>query len=201
MDDYQAELMEEGRREKDVEKQFVRRMELYEDDDEPPCIICCHHDLSCPCGWRYSFSLLLKYFLLIPFTCFNMVVPCIMIYIGINYSYCDDMFSLWLIFGGILYYADCLLFVFWRYTVCGFSCSTRVALNIFVGVSVMFFIWWLFGLVRIFSGSMLDGGVTMMEDPVCRLYLYKFPFCLSIIPFIFFFIGIFGALSYFVIKP
>ena len=204
--------MEEEQQDNNVDRQFVRRMELYEDDDEAPCIICCHCDLSCPCGWRYSFSLLLKYFLLIPFTCFNIVVPSIMIYIGINYSYCDDMFSPWLIFGGIIVYADCLLFVFWRclikkrrvydihYTVCDFPCI-RVALSTFVGVSVMFFTWWLFGFARIFSGSMLDDRVTMMEDPVCRLYLYKFPFWLSVFPFIFLFIGIFGALSYFMIKP
>ena len=47
MEDNEPELMEEE------QQDFVRRMELYEDDDEAPCIRCCDCDLSCPCGWCY----------------------------------------------------------------------------------------------------------------------------------------------------
>ena len=86
MDENQTELMEEGREGKNGDKQFMKRMEFHEDDDEVPCMRCsdCDMSSSSPCGWRYSFSLMLKYSLLVPFTYFNIVVPILMINIYLS---------------------------------------------------------------------------------------------------------------------
>ena len=42
------------------------------------------------------------------------------------------------------------------------------------------FIWYVFGFGRIFSGTMNDDP--LMEDEVCRWYLYKLPFWITLMP-------------------
>ena len=61
--------------------------------------------------------------------------------------------------------------------------------------SLLFFIWWMFGVARVLGPARsYQRGITtelgiyddpIMEDPECKLYMFTFPFWLSIVPFIF----------------
>jgi len=219
MEDNEKELVGERRSDQDNNTNRSRRLELYEDDDEVPCVGCslCDWSSTCPSGrrmsfkgCRYSIAFVLLCLLLLIYIGFILITPSLMLYIGITYDYCEDMFSTWLIIGGIVCYVDALLFLSWiflrrknkvddmTYTVCDFSCL-KCSLGIFIVVSVFLLIWWVFGFGRIFSGSVLEDPI--MEDPVCRWYLYKFSFWLSLLPFFLLFGGLFGFIAYFMIKP
>ena len=115
-----------------------------------------------------------------------------MAYVGIVYTYCDDEFSIWLIFGAVVILGDTILFIFYKCD--GRDFGENSLTLFFVGVSVILFIWWLWGFGRIFSGSMNEEP--LLEDPDCKQYLYDFPFWLSLLPFIFLFVGMFGFIAY-----
>ena len=57
-------------------------------EDESDCPLCC---------------ILTKYFLVFVLICFFIVIPFVMIFVGITYRYCDDMFTAWLITGRKIY--------------------------------------------------------------------------------------------------
>ena len=139
--------------------------------------------------------------------CCALFLPALMLYVGVNFYYCDDIFAPWLIIGGVICYMNCLLFLYqWNENR---TCSLKKVVNkckyfTFLVFSGIVIIWWLFGFVRIFSTGntrrpdlgkelgMLDDP--FMRDPVCKFYLYTFPFWLTLVPFIF--IGIFILLVF-----
>merc|ERR1712154_629880 len=87
----------------EIGKTERRQMEFYEDEDDVPCLKCGQYNPSnYPCRgyWRSICTLFLQCSFLLPTVCFFVVMPIVMIYIGIAYSYCEDMFSVWLIAGG-----------------------------------------------------------------------------------------------------
>ena len=188
-----------------------------QDDDEIPCFKCgqyqqssfpslslgpiCHLKIGSRC-WS-----IIKTVLLICLVIFLVVLPAMMLYIGITYDYCGDIFSTWLIVGGVLAYVDSFIFLVWillrrkkkeddiTYTVCDLPCMPCF-LGIFGVVSIILVIWWACGQGRMFSESMYEEP--MMEDPVCKLYLFTFPFCLIILPYLLLFLGVCGCLAYIV---
>ena len=53
-------------------------------EDETDCPLCC---------------IITKWVLVIILVCFFLVIPSVMIYVGVTYRYCDDIFTVWLIAG------------------------------------------------------------------------------------------------------
>ena len=53
-------------------------------EDETDCPLCC---------------IITKYVLVFVLVCFFTVIPSVMIFVGISYRHCDDMFTAWLITG------------------------------------------------------------------------------------------------------
>ena len=53
-------------------------------EDETDCPLCC---------------IVTKWVLVIILLCFFLVIPSVMIYVGVTYRYCEDMFTVWLIAG------------------------------------------------------------------------------------------------------
>ena len=53
-------------------------------EDETDCPLCC---------------IITKWLLVIILICFFLVIPSVMIYVGVTYRYCEDMFTVWLIAG------------------------------------------------------------------------------------------------------
>lgn len=188
-----------------------------EDDDDVPCFKCGQYQLASLPSFRlgpvchmkigHQCWLIIKLVLLICLVTFLTVLPAVMLYIGVAYDYCGDMFSTWLITGGVLIYVDSFLFLFWMflrrkkkvdditYEICNIPCSPCF-LGILGAVSFAIVIWWVFGHARILSGSMVEDPV--MEDPACRLYLFTFPFWLCILPYIFLFLGVCTCFAYIV---
>ena len=144
--------------------------ELSEEEDES-CPLCCT---------------VLKYFLVMILFCFFLVVPAIMIYISISYSYCEDIFAPWLMIGGVLCYLDFLILLSKEPLKRHCSVNTNFVYYVFLAFLVIIMIWWIFGFGRIFSGAMDKDPV--MRDPVCSWYLYTFPFWLTLSPFAIFFL-------------
>ena len=83
--------------------------DICDDGDEVPCFKCGQYQLSSIPSSLAIYSLLVC---LLPFL---LILPNIMLYIGITYSYCQDMFSTWLIVGGTLFYLDSLFFLSWMF--------------------------------------------------------------------------------------
>ena len=132
------------------------------------------------------FCKMLMYLFVLSLLCVFLGVPFLMIYIGINYNYCQDMFTYWLVIGGVLCYITigifCIMMIIdqdTRYKSCIYLA--------FFGFLLLILIWWIFGFGRIYSGSMNRDPV--MDDPVCKWYLYTFPFWLTLAPFALLFIG------------
>ena len=140
----------------------------------------------------------------------SLILPAIMLYVGVRFYYCDDIFAPWLIVGGVICYINCLLFfINWKENK---TLNIRKVANkckywvflVFSGITV---IWWLLGFVRIFgpahrklrNSNSSDLGMyddPMMEDPVCKFYLFTFPYWITLVPFIFIFLFIFLFLCY-----
>ena len=53
-------------------------------EDETDCPLCC---------------IVTKWVLVIILLCFFLVIPSVMIYVGVTYRYCEDIFTVWLIAG------------------------------------------------------------------------------------------------------
>ena len=51
-------------------------------------------DYTCPLGF-----VIVKYFLVIVLVIFFIIIPAIMIYVGISFGFCQDIFSAWLLVG------------------------------------------------------------------------------------------------------
>ena len=135
-----------------------------EEDKNPKCCTALYYTLS---------VLIVSYFV---------AAPILMLYVGIRYLYCNDLFAPWLIAGGVLHictYMSLLL---------NYICQREFKFRgdkfgiLFFTILFITFIWYIFGFGRIFSGSMNEE--TMMEDDVCKWYLYKMPFWLTLMPFI-----------------
>merc|ERR1719471_261742 len=141
-------------------------------------------DYTCPLGF-----VIVKYFLVIVLVIFFIIIPAIMIYVGISFGYCQDIFSAWLLVGGVLCYLDFLILLSkWplkKY--CGIN-STYVY-YVFLFWLAIILLWWVFGFGRIFSGAMNQEPI--MSDDDCKKYLYTFPFWLCLSPFLIFFIILF----------
>lgn len=134
-----------------------------------------------------------KYFWSILLSLYFLIVPFLMLYVGINYHYCEDLFSIWLILGGVLCYVDCFIFVIFMYARRGkekcFSCYCCIWFLFTLVVTC----WWLFGFARVLAparniGLSLrtgDFGIydePFMDDPICKFYLFTFPFWLTLTP-------------------
>ena len=173
------ERMEESSGNKNTERSIWMEREIklmsmreeLDDEDDDSCPLCCT---------------VLKYILVIILVCFFLVVPYMMIYIGANYSYCEDMFAPWLLIGGVLCYVDYLILISKEQLKRHFSVNANFVYYVFLGFLVIIMIWWIFGFGRIFSGAMNTDPV--MDDPVCKWYLYTFPFWLTLCPFVIFFL-------------
>eukprot|EP00092_Neocalanus_flemingeri_P002633 GFUD01002820.1.p1 GENE.GFUD01002820.1~~GFUD01002820.1.p1 ORF type:complete len:173 (+),score=13.58 GFUD01002820.1:265-783(+) len=131
---------------------------------------------SCPpCFWS-----LLKYSLVLILFSFFLGVPFLMIYVGISYIHCEDMFAIWLLIGGVLCYIDLLILIVAK--ALKTPENQAIPYLAFFGILLIILIWWVFGFGRIFSGAMNREPV--MDDPVCKWYLYTFPFWLCLSPFV-----------------
>eukprot|EP00091_Calanus_sinicus_P018127 TRINITY_DN4035_c0_g1_i2.p1 TRINITY_DN4035_c0_g1~~TRINITY_DN4035_c0_g1_i2.p1 ORF type:complete len:194 (-),score=21.88 TRINITY_DN4035_c0_g1_i2:110-691(-) len=132
---------------------------------------------------------------LIIFGAISVILPGVCLYVGISYHYCEDSNADWLIAGGCLGYGNLSLYllrkILQRYNI---DCDKRDCLLglILLLVSPAILIWWVWGFSRIFSFSIFDDPV--MDDPVCKEALFRFPFWLSLLPFIMGFTYIFYAL-------
>ena len=188
-----------------------------EEDDEVPCFKCGHYQLSdlpsprlgplCHLKIGSRCWCMIKTVLLICLILFLIVLPAMMLYSGITYDYCGDIFSTWLLVGGVLAYLDSFIFLVWMflrrkhkmddvtYTICDLPCMPCF-LGIFAVVSITLVIWWSIGQGRLFSGSIIQDPV--MEDPVCKLYLFTFPYWLCILPYLVLFLGCFACFAYIV---
>ena len=117
----------------------------------------------------------LYYLFIVLIVSYFMTAPILMLYVGISYLNCDDMFAPWLIIGGVLHICTFLPLFF------NFMNEQKCDILFFTMLFVTF-IWYIFGFGRIFSGSMNED--TIMDDEVCKWYLYKIPFWLTLMPFI-----------------
>jgi len=131
---------------------------------------------SCCSPWcckmiEYSYALFL--------VCFFLVVPFLMIYVGVKYQWCEDWFADWLLIGGVLLYAGCLMFIA-RWFLAKKEVKTTCVTIAFFVILVIILIGLGFGLGRIMDGSMAEDP--FMSDPECRFYLFKFPFWLMLSP-------------------
>ena len=172
--------MEEERRSKEKKERAIwmeREIKLISvreeliDEEDDSCPLCCT---------------VLKYILVMILLCFFLVVPFIMIYISISYSYCEDIFAPWLLIGGVLCYVDFLILLSKEPLKRNCNVNTNFVYYVFLGFLVIIMVWWIFGFGRIFSGVMNKDPV--MKDPVCSWYLYTFPFWLTLSPFVIFFL-------------
>ena len=122
----------------------------------------------------------LNYIFFILIISYFVAAPILMFYIGVQYLYCNDLFAPWLIVGGVLHVCTYLLLLlnFIDKQECNFFQDKNGIL--FFTFLFITFIWYVFGFGRIFSGSMNDDP--LMEDEVCRWYLYKLPFWITLMP-------------------
>jgi len=130
---------------------------------------------------------MLMYIFVLSLLCVFLVVPFLMLYIAFNYTHCKDIFTGWLLLGGILWYITIFFFFIMMIT----DIEYKECSYIPFGMGLMCILcWWISSFVL---GSMkdplVDGVKNKMDDPVCRLYLYTFPFWLSLAPFALLFIG------------
>ena len=131
------------------------------------------------------------YFLIFIFGGYFLLTAGFSIYVGITYNYCQDPFSPWLIVGGILVYGNLILFLVMVLLKRCFDVKHGVVMpGMICVVSVSLVVWWIWGFGRIHIGSMDEEPV--MEDPVCKEYLYSFPFWLTITPYIMVPVGFVG---------
>ena len=134
--------------------------------------------------------------------CCCVVLPGIMIYVGVNYYYCQDIFAPWLILCGVMSYLSCILFLcHWKEnkTFSIKKVENKCKYGAILGFFGILVILWAWGFGRIFSVSESNLGMLddpMMSDPECKLYLYEFPFWLTLFPFMFIFLFLFGFFCY-----
>ena len=161
----------------DEEEWMQRKIKLiseggeYDDEFDDSCPICCT---------------VIKYILVGVLFCFFLIIPAVMIYVGTAYTYCDDLFASWLLVGGVLCYIDFFILMSKEPLKRHCHVNTNFVYATFLGFLVIIMIWWVLGFGRIFSGMMDQDP--LMEDPDCKLYLYTFPFWLSLSPFLIFFL-------------
>ena len=144
------------------------------------------------CCCSIGFCKIIEFFYVLCLVCFFLVVPFLMIYVGVNYQWCEDGFADWLLIGGFLLYAGVLMFIA-RWSFAKYHCHGGKT----TCVTIAFFII----LVNILGG--LGVGLGMMdrrdedpdEDPECRLYLFKFPFLLMLSPILIFIIILCGWIN------
>ena len=186
--------------ERESEMQPINMGEECQDDEVESC--CQYGKYSDLCS-HYIKSYWLKvlmFLYILSLLCFLLVGAFFMIYIGINYSYCQDMFTYWLVVGGVLWYITILILIVKIYMDVSDSCNYQCHYLVLIGFLSLIIIWWIFGFGRVYSGAMNRDPV--MDDPVCKWYLYTFPFWLTLAPFALFFIGGFaGCWIYFNMYP
>ena len=140
------------------------------------------------CCWKCN-----KWFLVVLLVPYLLIIPAVLIFIGFSYTHCDDIFTTWLIVGGVLLYLDVLfggISFFVNQTFHFKKLTFPCIYYIFITVSVAVVIWWVTGFGRIFGPARRpnpnDMGMLelpMMDDPGCRAALYTFPFWLVLSPF------------------
>eukprot|EP00092_Neocalanus_flemingeri_P006402 GFUD01006892.1.p1 GENE.GFUD01006892.1~~GFUD01006892.1.p1 ORF type:complete len:208 (-),score=19.25 GFUD01006892.1:242-865(-) len=175
-----GEVQERRKDERDMEQMSMMDRPVYDYDDEDCCYkmkISTQHMASWTCA--LCRTLPMKYFFLVLYLCFFLALSLFMIFVGVITGDCEDMFSTWLIVGGVLLLVGCLIIV-----INGFlrRYFTVDILRLFWGCLAIILIWWSFGFGRIFSGSMIidEWEESVFTDPDCKLYLYTFPFWLSL---------------------
>ena len=107
----------------------------------------------------------------------TILLSSLMIYVGVRYRYCEDLFSPWLITGGVLNMLD-VIFLFLAFRTC------KTVSCIAYGISFAIFIWWIFGVSRIFSGSIFKEQIHIENNGICKWYMFWIPFWLSLLPFL-----------------
>ena len=108
----------------------------------------------------------------------TILLSSLMIYDGVRYRYCEDLFSPWLITGGVLNMLD-VIFLLLAFKTC------KTVSCIAYGISFAIFIWWVFGVSRIFSGGIFKEQIHIENDVICKWYLFWIPFWISLLPFLF----------------
>ena len=115
----------------------------------------------------------------------TILLSSLMIYVGVQYSYCEDRFSPWLITGGVLSMVD-VLFLLLALKTRNACCCHETFARIAYGISFAIFFWWVFGFSRIFSGGIFKEQIHMENDLVCKWYLFWIPLSLTLLPFLIF---------------
>ena len=131
--------------------------------------------------------------------CCCLVVPGLMIYVGIRYHWCQDIFSPWVIVGGILCYINLFIFILhWRENKTIslkkiLSRDKRTKYYLFLGLSLIIIIGWVGAFARIMNTFDGEGwlGAPMMSDPVCMFYMHDVIWGITTLPFFFIFLFIF----------
>ena len=133
-----------------------------------------------------------------------------MLYFGLNFHYCQDMFSIWLIIGGVLCCINLSLLGirsvikkrfdtdWFRRELAGESrprmiiSSTRV-LYVFL---IMTFVWWMVGFMRFAIGANFSARVEI--DSPCNFPIRMFPFWMILTSSILFWPGLYVCIYYYV---
>ena len=105
-------------------------------------------------------------------------VSSLMVYVGVRYNCCEDIFSPWLITGGVLNIVDVILLLLVLIT------SKEWIIIFAYLISLAIFIWWIFGLSRIGSGYILKEQIHIKDNPICKWYFYWIPLWLTLMPFL-----------------
>ena len=142
----------------------------------------------------------LDYFVYFLVGAYCIIMPGLSLYFGIAYYYCEDQSAPWLIVGGVLGYGNISFYLVRKFLKRFIGDKIHDwLLGMIIIVSIILLFWWVWGLSRILSGSILDDPV--MEDPVCKEYMYRFPFWLTLIPFIIVFFWMIGGLCCVIVPP
>ena len=108
-----------------------------------------------------------------------------MIYIGVRYRYCEDLFSWWLIIGGVLNPVGSIFgLLALRTSMKKLRCCNNLlcSFNFVMILAILaIFIWWLFGFTRILSGQNGDWS-DIQNDGICQWYFYWIPVWITLLP-------------------
>jgi hypothetical protein len=162
------------------------------------------YDDSLTCGriLYYGIGFLLLIYVIVMTAC--------MLYFGINYNYCQDMFSIWLIIGGVLCCIDILLLGIrsvlkkrfdtdWLTREFTGESRPRIIRNstsVFLVFLLLTFVWWMVGFMRIAIGA--NYSELVETDSACFSNIRNFPFWMILSSSILFWPGLCVCIYYYV---
>ena len=113
--------------------------------------------------------------------------PILMLYFGEKYFYCNDIFAPWLIVGGVFHVFTYISF-FVNYMnrqqgdASGGENDGKLGIR-FLLLLFITIIWYIFGVGRIFTGSINEEN-KVVEVDICKWYLYNVTFWLTLSPIV-----------------